>query len=209
MTEEQRLSRSQNAVYSRDPRALTDGMWLRAHGILAGLLCLLMLAFVSACKQLTPAQKAQQQLAAAREDVNRGKTAEAIIEYRKALQADPSIATAHYELGQLYVNAGDYLNGTRQMTAAIELDGANSAARLGLADIFLLARNYVDAKTQADEVLSRHSGDPAALLVLAKSLGPERRARATGLTHGFSFAEKMSWDIEKAWRRGAGRRYRS
>jgi Tfp pilus assembly protein PilF len=143
----------------------------------AGILSMLFVILSSACSHMTPAQKAQQQLEAARADVRKGKSADAIIEYRRALQADPRLAAAHFELGQLYVKSGDYTAGGRQLTAAVELDGSNSDARLALADLLLLARNFADAKTQADEVLTAHPGDPRAMLILAKCFSGLRQPK--------------------------------
>jgi len=125
---------------------------------------------LTACNRLTPLQRSQRELATARTDVKLGKISESIIEYRRALQDDPKLEVAHFELGELYIGEGDYLNGSRHLTAAVDLDGSNFAARLALADILLLAHNYTDAKSQADEVLSARPDDTGALLVQAKSL---------------------------------------
>jgi tetratricopeptide (TPR) repeat protein len=125
--------------------------------------------FGAACKQLSPEQRAQEQLAKAREYAKRGKVNEAIIEYRRAIQTDSKLAVLHYELGKLYVDREDYLSGAQQMNTAVQLDPSNREAHLALAGILLLAKNYPEAKEQADAVLLQHAGDPEALLVLART----------------------------------------
>src|SRR5215471_18621415 len=89
----------------------------------------------SACERLTPQQQADKYLAKAREDVKAGKKADAIIEYRRAIQADSGRALLHFELGQLYVERQDLIDGAWQLSAAVSLDPSNFRARLRLADL--------------------------------------------------------------------------
>lgn len=121
------------------------------------------------CSRMTPTERAQKELSDARQSTEEGKTSVAIIEYRRALQDDPKLAVAHFELGKLFVKQGDLLTGFRQLNASVELDGSNADARLALADLLLAGKNYSDAKVQADEVLKLHAGDSRALLIEAKS----------------------------------------
>lgn len=137
--------------------------------------------FVSsvACQTLTPAQKAQKQLATARKDVQSGKVSEAIIAYRQAVQNDPKLAVAHYELGKLYEEHQEYINAFRQLSQAVDLDGSNIDARLRLGNLLLAARKFDDAKQQANAVLAQKKDDPEGLLLLAGSQrGSEDNANA-------------------------------
>ena len=118
----------------------------------------------TACKQSSPTQLAQERLTKAREYAKQGKVDEAIIEYRRAIQADSKLAILHFELSKLYIDRQDYLSGAQQLNITVQLEPSNQEARLTLADIFLLAKNYDEAKEQADAVLVQHPGDPRALL---------------------------------------------
>lgn len=136
----------------------------------------------AACESLTPAQKAQKQLAIARTDAKSGKVSESIIAYRQAIQNDPKLAVAHYELGKLYEERQEFINAFRQLSQAVDLDGSNSDARFRLANLLLAARKYDDAKQQANAILAQKKDDPGALLVLAatqRGSGDDVSARAT------------------------------
>src|ERR1700758_4632809 len=67
------------------------------------------------CKQISPEEQAQQELAKARERARQGKKNEAIIQYRRAIQTDPKLAVSHFELGKLYEEQDDYINAVQQL----------------------------------------------------------------------------------------------
>ena len=73
MTEEHRSSYLQTARDSGNGRTWKYGTWLLFRGTPAALVCVSMLVLLSACSRLTPAQKAQQQLEAARKGCESGK----------------------------------------------------------------------------------------------------------------------------------------
>src|SRR4029077_10072089 len=104
----------------------------------------------AACQTGTPQQRAQKLLAKAQQDAKRGKTNRAIIEYRRAIQDDPKLAIAHFELGRLYSEGPESaLDGFRELTLAVDLDSSNLAARGLLGDLLIKAGQYADAKQQA------------------------------------------------------------
>src|SRR4029077_1815885 len=103
----------------------------RGFGLRNTLIVLLtLLLFTAACERQSPVDKAAKQLARAREEVKRGKVGAAIIAYRQAVHNDPRLAAAHLELGKLYADRQDYVNGFQQLSMAVDLDGSNDAARL-------------------------------------------------------------------------------
>jgi tetratricopeptide (TPR) repeat protein len=124
----------------------------------------------AACNRLTRGQQAQKLLTQARQDAQAEKSNQAIIDYRRAIQSDPKLAVAHFELGQLYVQRLDYLNGMRQFSFVVESDPGNAPARLAIAEIFLLSQKYSDAGDQATAILKQAPGDLDATLMLARSL---------------------------------------
>lgn len=133
------------------------------------LLMALMLA-AAGCQKLTPQQKALKQVESARNDVQRGNVTRAMIEYRQAIQNDPKLAIAHFEIGKLYENNHDLVNAYRELSQAVNLDGSNREARKMLAQLLLAGRSYNDAKTQADAILAQKHDDPEGLMILAQSL---------------------------------------
>jgi tetratricopeptide (TPR) repeat protein len=157
------------------------------------LLCLL----PAACSRQSPAQRAQNDLNAARDSASHGKLDEAIIEYRRAIQALPTQGIAHFELGQLYLQKEDYLSAAQQLNIAVRLDPSNDDARLGLANIFLLAKSYREAKEQSDAVLLQHPANSKASLVGARaSLGLGEAADAQSAVDQVLRAEPANAD---AW----------
>src|SRR5690348_1035867 len=122
------------------------------------------------CQKTTPQQKALKQVDRARKDAKQGDVSRAIIEYREAIQYDPKLAIAHFELGKLYAQSGDLLNAFRQVSQAVDLDGSNRDAREMLAQLLLAGHEYNGAKTQADAILAKKHDDPAGLMILTQSL---------------------------------------
>src|SRR5579872_7559046 len=113
-------------------------------------LLLLLVTAASGCQKLTPQQMALKQLESARKDAREGNASRAIIEYRRAIESDPKLAVAHFELGKLYNQNRDALNAYRQLSSAVQLDGSNLAARTQLGEMLLMGHSYDAAKQQAD-----------------------------------------------------------
>ena len=130
------------------------------------ILLVLLLLLSAGCQQQSPMEKAQLGLVKAREYVKRQKVSQAIIEYRRAIQNDPKLSAAHFELGKIYLDHQDYSEASRQLNAVVKLDGSNLAARLSLASSYVAERIYDGAKQQANIVLAQHAEDPEALLIL-------------------------------------------
>jgi Flp pilus assembly protein TadD len=64
-----------------------------------------------------------------------GLTDEAVKSYRKAIELDPKLATAQYNLGSSLARSGQFAEAERHLRAAIEADPKNAAARQALVEV--------------------------------------------------------------------------
>jgi tetratricopeptide (TPR) repeat protein len=80
--------------------------------------------------------------------------AEAIIEYRGALQADPKLGEVRLKLADAYVQVNDPRNAMREYVRATDLLPDSVEAHVKAGRFLLLARQFEDAKTHADRVIA-------------------------------------------------------
>jgi Tfp pilus assembly protein PilF len=86
--------------------------------------------------------------------VQREQYAQAIVAYRTALQADPKSGEAHLKLADTYVKTKDAANAAREyIRAADELPG-NLELQLKVGHLLLVAGQFQDAKTKAQQILT-------------------------------------------------------
>jgi tetratricopeptide (TPR) repeat protein len=89
------------------------------------------------------------------------------IEYKNALQAQKKPdAHAIGRLGEIYFSQGRIRPAYAYLQKAVELQPDNFSARIKLAQVFLLARKFPEARAQAEYVLSRRPEDPDAPVIL-------------------------------------------
>ena len=81
------------------------------------------------------------------------KYAEAVIEFRNAVQIDPRFSIAHRQLGKAYLGLGNPEAAFREFTTTITLDPADAQSRLSLASLQLRRRQYSEAKSNVQKVL--------------------------------------------------------
>ncbi len=138
--------------------------------------------FLSAGCKGDLADRAQKHLRNGQAFAKQGKSAEAIIEYRRAIQNNPQLVAAHLELAKLFLDRKEYLSAAREFRAVLKWDAANQEARIQLADLKFKARYFAEAKKDAEEFLRTYPEDPRALMILAESahgLKDARLARST------------------------------
>src|SRR5262245_10550022 len=80
-----------------------------------------------------PAKKKIAYLDSGDKYITASKYNEAVIEYRNAIQIDPSFAKAHYKLALAYLNLNNRDNAYRELQQAVALNPSNSDAQLSLA----------------------------------------------------------------------------
>lgn len=139
--------------------------------LLLPLLLVAVLGVTVGCKK-NPQVEAQKHLLNAQKESAAGKTSEAIVEYRRAIQNNPKLTTAHLELGKLFLQTKDFQNAFKQFSIVMKLDPNNADARLSAAELILTMNNesgFTEAKQQADTVLSQDPKNTRAMLVAAQS----------------------------------------
>ena len=99
-----------------------------------------------------------------------GKLAEAIIEYKNAVQQDPRAGDARLKLADAYTKAGALGNAIDEYVRAADLLPEDSEAHLKAGSMQLLARRFDEAKAWADKVLAREPKNLQAQLLLANAL---------------------------------------
>ena len=140
-----------------------DGMlkFVRVASIAIGL-C----AAIGACGRTSPAEhvKRAEEYAAKKDFAN------AIVEYRNALQQDPKLGTARLKLGDIYAQISDGQNAYREYVRAADTMPDNIDAQLKAGALLLLANQYAEAKTRAETVLRQSPRNPGALTLLGNAL---------------------------------------
>src|SRR6185436_2703220 len=93
-----------------------------------------------------------------------------IIEYRRAIQADPRLGQARLRLGDAYMTNGDGPNALREYVRAAELLPEDQTAQLKAARLMLLASQFTDAKALGEKMLAKTPSSVEAQIVIANSL---------------------------------------
>ena len=137
---------------------------------------------VSGCNSETAARQAFQ---SGNTYLSEQQYAEAIIEFRKAIQLDPRFGEARYKLAEAYVNIGDTVAAYSEQIRAADLLPDNMEAQLKAATYLLASGQFRDAKTRALRVLQREPRNVQALVVLpdAITFGARQRIAALAVTH--------------------------
>jgi len=123
-------------------------------------------AAIAACGRTSPAEHVRRAEAyAAKKDF-----ANAIVEYRSALQQDPKLGTARLRLGDIYAQISDGQNAYREYVRAADTMPDNIDAQLKAGALLLLSNQYAEAKTRAEAVLRMSPRHPGALTLLGNAL---------------------------------------
>jgi len=129
----------------------------------------LLLAVLVACKS-DPQATARDAFAKGEKHFAEKRVNEAIIEYRRAIQADPRLGQARLKLGDAYSQTGDGPNALREYVRAAELLPDDQDAQLKAAKFMLLAGQYQDAKAVGEKLLAKSPGNVEAQILIANAL---------------------------------------
>ena len=99
-----------------------------------------------------------------------GKHAEAVIEYRNALQQDPGSGEAHLKLAEAYLTTQDRGNALGEYIRAADLLPNDVQLQLKAGNLLLLAGRFDDARARAGKVLEKDRGSVDAQVLLANAL---------------------------------------
>src|SRR4051794_16961451 len=98
-----------------------------------------------------------------------GKTAEAIIEYRNALEKEPRAGDVRLKLADAYLKQGDGSKAAQEYIKAADVL-PDAAVQLKAGNILLMGRRFDDAKMRAEKVLAADPKNVEAQVLLANSL---------------------------------------
>src|SRR5215471_3659453 len=97
----------------------------------------------------------------AAEHVRRGQTfldaqryAEASLEFRTALQQNPSLSDVRLKLGDTYMQMNDPRNALREYVRAADVLPNSVEAQIKAGELLLAARQFEDAKTRAEKAIA-------------------------------------------------------
>lgn len=126
-------------------------------------------AATAGCKS-DPKVVAQKAFAKGNEHLANAKLPEAIIEYRRAVQADPRLGEARLKLANAYASTGDGVNALREYVRAADLLPEDHAAQTKAGAFMLFASQFQDAQALSLRMLQRNPKDVEAQVILANSL---------------------------------------
>lgn len=98
-----------------------------------------------------------------------GKTNEAILEYRRAIQLNPPDPRAHLALAKIFAGRGDYSSAIKQLNNVMKNAPDNREAPDMLANLMVKAFDFKDARDLAQKILKDNPDDTDALMVVAES----------------------------------------
>jgi len=102
--------------------------------------------------------------------VEEGKTEEAMIQFKNAVQKDPAHARAHYQLGQLHRTADELNAAVGEFNLAIQMDPRFDEAKKTLLSLYFRYRAYAQATDLARDMIETGGEDLETLLILGNSL---------------------------------------
>jgi tetratricopeptide (TPR) repeat protein len=124
---------------------------------------------LSACKS-DPQATARDHFEKGNLQLERKQYPEAIIEYRRAVQADPRLGKARLQLAFAYAATGDGVNALREYVRAADLMPEDRDAQAKAGTFMLLAGQFQDAEALARRMIQRDPNDVHAHVLLANAL---------------------------------------
>ena len=131
---------------------------------------IIILAFVclSGCAR-SPAKVKAESLAKATVYEKQEQYANAIIEYKNAIKADPGSAEVHYSLGQVYLKNTQYKEAYEQFERVLQISPGDPDAEIAIGQIYLKAGMNDDALQIARDMQNQNSRTVEARLLLANA----------------------------------------
>jgi putative PEP-CTERM system TPR-repeat lipoprotein len=128
---------------------------------------------LTACSR-DPAKAAQRYVASGDAYASAGKYAEAIIQYRNAIQKDPRSSEARLKLAETSLQVRDGATALEEYIRAADLRPDDVAVQLKTSKLLLLAGRFDDAKSRAEKILARDSKNVDAQIVIANALAEQK-----------------------------------
>ena len=99
-----------------------------------------------------------------------GRHAEAVVQYRNAIQQDARDGAVRLKLANAFLAVGDFANGLREYVRAADLRPDDLDLQVKTGNLLLVARQSDDAKARAEKVLAKDPGYVDAQILLANAL---------------------------------------
>jgi putative PEP-CTERM system TPR-repeat lipoprotein len=128
---------------------------------------------LTACSR-DPVKAAQRYVASGDAYASAGKYAEAIIQYRNAIQKDPRSSDARLKLAEMSLRVRDGATAVEEYIRAADLRPDDVALQLKTSRLLLLAGRFDDAKSRAEKILARDSKNVDAQIVIANALAEQK-----------------------------------
>jgi len=100
-----------------------------------------------------------------------GKTNEAILEYRRAIQLNPKDPKAHLALAKIYIDRQEYQSAYQQLQVVQKVDPEDHESKVLTASVMFKTRDFSKARDQAQALINspNNQDDTEALMILAQS----------------------------------------
>jgi tetratricopeptide (TPR) repeat protein len=134
---------------------------------LRGYLCVVALLLAGACSH-DPELRKRQFFDSGNRYLDRGQVAEAIIEFRNAVQIDGRFGEARLKLAESYQRLGDTSNALYEYVRAADLLPDNLDLQLTACEYLVAGRRFDDARSLAESVLERQPQNVKAHTVLGQ-----------------------------------------
>jgi putative PEP-CTERM system TPR-repeat lipoprotein len=138
-------------------------------GRVAAFTAILLVLFVGACSR-DPQVKARKLVASGDAYLARQELNQAVIEYKRAVQAKPDWAEAHYKLAKAYERQGNPANAYREYARTGDLDLSNVDAQVHAGTLLLAAGEFEGARTRAELALKAAPDNAPANTLLGNAL---------------------------------------
>jgi Tfp pilus assembly protein PilF len=122
------------------------------------------LVLLAACS--SQADRLAQHMADGEKYFGAGKYREAEIEFRSALQIDPTVAAGHAQLGKTYLALKDAPHAFAEFQRALEIDDSLRDPRFEIARLYLASGDGAKAEAHARTLIERNPKDIDARLIL-------------------------------------------
>ena len=134
------------------------------------LVCALLVCGVGIACTRDPQAAKQQYLESGDRYLADGKPAEALIQYRNAVQRVPLDGEARVKLADAYMAAREYASATEEYVRAADLRPEDTDLQLKAGRLLFLAGRFSDSRAIAEKVIARDGGRAEAYTLLANSL---------------------------------------
>jgi tetratricopeptide (TPR) repeat protein len=129
----------------------------------------LALVFLAACAHDAPSY-----LASGENYFKAGKYQQAVVQFKNAIQKNPRLAEAHYQLAEADLKLNSTLAAYRELRETVTLDPKNLDAELQLATLLIASRQYDEAELAAEKVIAAAPNNARAHAILGEKDAADR-----------------------------------